>query len=136
MFSFTMHTGWTEIEDVLVSGPMGSFEDELDQAGFVQAPCLVLGLPEDLTFSVEVYSRKAEYRQEGDFQFLAHIQLGGETESVLVYQMPDLITLLNQLLPLIGIYTPIDPMRGVPFVKLIWPQNETEGDSTNDFSAC
>src|SRR4051812_744388 len=73
-------------------------EDVLPTWGYEKEPCLNFG--EESKFSVKVYPSKGEWFEQTSY--LVQLDLGEATELIEVDSLPNLLKLLQQVVPLTG----------------------------------
>lgn len=102
MWSFGVKTGWEKIDDFLSAT---GIEDEAEQrrrAGFTGCPGLSVGERRSACCRVEIFNRderRSEHR-EPQYGFLVVIDIGHVLQRIVVRELPDLLELMRQTVPL------------------------------------
>ncbi len=102
MYSFSVAGGWQEIADFLSKPEVNDYEKELRLAGFSSYRAFAVGDPDVGSFCIEVYNRDlVQENQDGhQYEFLVSITIGDLVHHIAVQKLPDLITLLREVVPL------------------------------------
>jgi hypothetical protein len=102
MFSFSKTDGWKEIEDFLQTPGIDDCEKEREAAGFTRYRALAVGDTDAASFCVEVFNREFSRQnpKEPQYEYLVSIDVGGNGNYVAVPKLPDLLALLQQVIPL------------------------------------
>ncbi|HEX8963267.1 MAG TPA: hypothetical protein VF801_09715 [Rhodocyclaceae bacterium] len=102
MWSFSNAEGWRKIEDFLAATGMEDPADQRRKAGFTGFPGLSVGDRRVACCCVEVFNRderRAEHR-EPQYGFLVFLDIGHVQQRIAVKELPDLLELMRQTMPL------------------------------------
>ncbi|MGE5466282.1 MAG: hypothetical protein ACM3Y9_02545 [Ignavibacteria bacterium] len=102
MWSFDVAGGWRKIEDFLDSPGIEEAEERRKHAGFSSYARLSVGDRRLASCCVDVFNRDERCAEPkgAEYAFLVVIEIGHVEHCVAVRELPDLLELLRQTLPL------------------------------------
>jgi hypothetical protein len=102
LWSYSIADGWHKIDDFLAATGNEDPAEQRKRAGFTGCPGLAVGDRRIACCCVEVFNRDERRSEhlEPQYEFLVFIDIGHVQQRVAVKQLPDLLELMRQTIPL------------------------------------